>query len=192
MEGFGVWLVLLCCLPLALVDASSALDPKLDPNPKMARAIANGESQRPNAPMTTLPIYLPRKRCEICVTVLMRKMAQVPHLCSGLESYYETCNDVISSTLHWYPNLIYWSWSGGCDMVFEDGITKRIRPCPAHAICGWLTSPNYHVAFCPWDPAFKAPGLEDSLYPASIRPTDNLPKLGGPQGLAYLPGLGAS
>ncbi len=57
------------------------------------------------------PIYLPRKRCEICVTVLMRKMAQADHLvsfspshpsfdshaefltslqCSGMESYFET------------------------------------------------------------------------------------------------------
>lgn len=159
------------------------------------------------------PVYLPRKRCEICVTVLMRKMAQVDHLCSGMESYFETvrhnhtitqshsltqlhnhphplpppqCNDVVASMLHWYPNFIYWSWSGGCDMHLADGMMKRVRPCPAHAICGWLTSPNYHVSFCPWDANFKAPGLEDSLYPFAERPSDNMPPIGAPQGMGLI------
>eukprot|EP00301_Raphidiophrys_heterophryoidea_P013116 c20465_g1_i1.p1 GENE.c20465_g1_i1~~c20465_g1_i1.p1 ORF type:complete len:165 (-),score=51.24 c20465_g1_i1:59-553(-) len=131
-----------------------------------------------------MPVYLPRKRCEICVTVVMRKLAQVDHLCQGMEHYFETCNDVIASMLHWYPNFIYWSWSGGCDMHMPDGITKRVRPCPAHAICAWLTSPSYHVGFCPWDSTFRAPGLEDSLYPFAPRPSDNMPPLGGPQGIA--------
>lgn len=137
-----------------------------------------------------LPVYLPRKRCEICVTVLMRKMAQVDHLCGGMEHYFETCNDVIAAMLHWYPNVIYWSWSGGCDLHMQDGVVQRVRPCPAHAICGWLTSPNYHVAFCPWDPNFRAPGLEDSMYPFAQRPSDSMPPLGGPQGMGLVTNMG--
>ena len=93
------------------------------------------------------------------------------------------CNDVIASLLHWYPNFIYWSWSGGCDMHMFDGYVKRVHPCPAHAICGWLTSPNYHVAFCPWDSNFRAPGLEDSLYPFAERPSDSMPPIGSVQGM---------
>ncbi len=48
-----------------------------------------------------LPLYLPRKRCEICTTVMMRKIAQATYLCHGLEFYFETCNDVLASILHW-------------------------------------------------------------------------------------------
>ncbi len=39
---------------------------------------------------SNLPRYLPRKRCEVCVTVLLRKMSQVPHLCEGMEHYFDT------------------------------------------------------------------------------------------------------
>ena len=50
---------------------------------------------------------------------------QVDHLCGGMEHYFETCNDVIASMLHWYPNVIYWSWSGGCDLHMQDGVVQR-------------------------------------------------------------------
>ena len=107
-----------------------------------------------------LPLYLPRKRCEICVTVLMRKIAQVPFLCHGFEYYFETCNDVVASILHWYPNVVYWSYTGGCTKKGAVGETF-VRPCPPHAICSWLASPNYNQPFCPWDGQYAAPGLED-------------------------------
>ena len=49
---------------------------------------------------TSLPIYIPRKRCEVCVTVLMRRMSQGPHLCSGLEHYFETVSFMLSHLNH--------------------------------------------------------------------------------------------
>ena len=38
-----------------------------------------------------------------------------------------------------------------------------MKPCPPHVVCSWLVSPNYHAPFCPWDGAWRAPGVEDSL-----------------------------
>lgn len=42
----------------------------------------------------TMPTYLARQRCEVCSAVVMRKMAHGPHLCAGMEYYFDTCNDV--------------------------------------------------------------------------------------------------
>ena len=138
-----------------------------------------------------LPLYLPRKRCEICVTVLMRKIAQVPFLCHGLEYYFETCNDVVASILHWYPNVVYWSYTGGCTKKGAVGETF-VRPCPPHAICSWLASPNYNQPFCPWDGQYAAPGLEDNLQADNgmDTPSDGLPPGGGNMGAPVVPAYG--
>jgi len=49
----------------------------------------------------TMPIYLSRQRCEVCTTVIMRKLAGAPHLCAGMEYYFDSCNDALVSILHW-------------------------------------------------------------------------------------------
>ena len=141
--------------------------------------------------MEKLPLYLPRKRCELCVTVMMRKIAQIPHLCHGLAFYFATCNDVPPSILHSYPNVIYWSYTGGCNRKLAVG-EAFVRPCPPPAICSWLSSPNYNVPFCPWDGQYSAPGVEDGLQPdnGADLPSDGLPPQGSAMGLPAVPGFG--
>ena len=122
---------------------------------------------------------------------MMRKIAQVPFLCHGLEFYFETCNDVVASILHWYPNVVYWSYTGGCTKKGAVGETF-VRPCPPHAICSWLASPNYNQPFCPWDGQYAAPGLEDNLQADNgmDTPSDGLPPGGGNMGAPVVPAYG--
>ena len=86
----------------------------------------------------------------------------------------------VASILHWYPNVVYWSYTGGCKRQLATGETF-VRPCPPHAICSWLSSPNYTMPFCPWDNQYMAPGLEDSLQQDTgyDTPSDGLPPQGG-------------
>jgi hypothetical protein len=111
----------------------------------------------------TMPVYLSRQRCEVCATVLMRKVAGGPHLCAGMEYYFDTCNDVLVSLLHWYPSVMFWMQTGGCLHTDVESGTKMMKPCAPHAVCSWMISPNYHIPFCPWDGSWRAPGLENSL-----------------------------
>ena len=179
-------------LAKALDGASAVLSAGAGKGGKPSAGVVDAESARANFPgVEKLPLYLPRKRCEICVTVMMRKIAQVPFLCHGLEFYFETCNDVLASILHWYPNVVYWSYTGGCKRQLATG-EVFVRPCPPHAMCSWLSSPNYNMPFCPYDNQYMAPGLEDSLVQDSgfDTPSDGLPPQGGAMGSPVVPGFG--
>ena len=89
-----------------------------------------------------------------------------------------------------YPNVVYWSYTGGCKRKLQVG-DVTVRPCPPHAICSWLVSPNYNVPFCPFDPAYAAPGVEDALLPdnGADLPSDGLPPQGSTMGGPVLPGM---
>ena len=81
--------------------------------------------------------------------------------------------------------------SGGCKRKLAVG-EAFVRPCPPHAICSWLSSPNYNVPFCPWDGQYSAPGVEDGLQPdnGADLPSDGLPPQGSAMGLPAVPGFG--
>jgi hypothetical protein len=116
----------------------------------------------------TMPVYLSRQRCEVCTTVIMRKLAGAPHLCAGMEYYFDSCNDALVSILHWYTSVMFWMQGGGCHKAMAGGGYKWMKPCAPHVVCSWIISPNYHIPFCPWDGRWRAPGVEDNLLPSEF------------------------
>ena len=144
---------------LMVIPPATFVPAEMPTKTELAPARTNEEEKRKPA----MPVYLSRQRCEICTSVIMRKLSGAPHLCAGMEYYFDTCNDVLVSLLHWAPNVAFWAQTGGCDRAQEAGGFKRMKPCPPHVVCSWLVSPNYHAPFCPWDGAWRAPGVEDSL-----------------------------
>merc|ERR1711988_601462 len=96
-------------------------------------------------------------KCEICITVLERKETH-QHLCAGLEYYHETCYEVMTSLLHWDQWVVYWLHTGGCHRITSVGLATA-KPCPAHVVCSWITSPVDRQPFCPPDTTYRSPGV---------------------------------
>merc|ERR1719199_637697 len=96
-------------------------------------------------------------KCEICITVLERKETH-QHLCAGLEYYHETCYEVMTSLLHWDQWVVYWLHTGGCHRISPVGLATA-KPCPAHVVCSWITSPVDRQPFCPPDHTYRSPGV---------------------------------
>ena len=83
----------------ALVNRPSQLS--VEPKPGSGTLPAQPHTAKPSSSVKplilrppTMPTYLARQRCEVCSAVVMRKMAHGPHLCAGMEYYFDTCNDV--------------------------------------------------------------------------------------------------
>ena len=93
------------------------------------------------------------------VTVRCARSRRCPSL-PRVGVLFETCNDVVASILHWYLNVVYWSYTGGHQMgaVGETFVARACRTPSAR-----LAPPNYNQPFCPWDGQYAAPGLEDNL-----------------------------
>ena len=96
--------------------------------------------------------------CEVCVYVLENKQQHQPFLCRGLKSpsQQQTCVSVLVSLMWWLENQVYWV-NYGCQRSGDGGAWEWVKPCPAHAICGFLQSLYDRSPFCPPDPKYRKP-----------------------------------
>lgn len=128
-------------MPLMSNPASAAAGPSSPASPAGGAAVSSADFYK----------------CEICITVLERKETH-QHLCAGLEYYHETCYEVMTSLLHWDQWVVYWLHTGGCHRILPVGLATA-KPCPAHVVCSWITSPVDRQPFCPPDHTYRSPGV---------------------------------
>eukprot|EP00948_MAST-09A_sp_MAST-9A-sp1_P003877 g3877.t1 len=75
-----------------------------------------------------------------------------PDLCFGLPPMqFMKCLEIIQISLQMSTAVNYWD-TKGCLGVGSQGAALH-QPCPAHAICGWLTDP-LGFTYCPTDMKF--------------------------------------
>merc|ERR1711907_411831 len=102
-----------------------------------------------------------RGHCEICIAVMQAKERGEPHLCASFRhpTYYTTCVEVITSLLRADRALVYWI-ENGCIHNDPSQGPELVKPCPAHAVCGWvgnLYAKHPGEPFCPSDYRYRAP-----------------------------------
>merc|ERR1712072_1587658 len=84
-----------------------------------------------------------RGHCEICIAVMQAKERGEPHLCASFR-HPTSCTGFENGCIHNDP-------SQGPELV---------KPCPAHAVCGWvgnLYAKHPGEPFCPSDYRYRAP-----------------------------------
>lgn len=95
--------------------------------------------------------------CEVCTYVITNKEQHQPYLCRGLAdpSYQKACVQTMESIMWWLTNVVYWV-NYGCQ--HQNGReVEWVRPCPAHAVCGWIEELYLKKSFCPTDPDYPTP-----------------------------------
>lgn len=98
--------------------------------------------------------------CEICTFVVENKDQHQPYLCRGLKdpNWQKNCVQVEESLMWWLTNEVYWL-NYGCQHE-EQGAVEWVRPCPAHAVCSWISQPHGGEPYCPVDAAYTKPTAE--------------------------------
>ena len=98
--------------------------------------------------------------CETCMSLLSRHRAvtslDVCNSLQGFESWRTLCQMVAGGLLRSKKWVTLWEETYGCHKLTPGGLAL-VAPCPAHAVCSWVASPDTRRPFCPADHTYKVP-----------------------------------
>ena len=98
--------------------------------------------------------------CETCMSLLSRHRAvtslDVCNTLQGFESWRTLCQMVAGGLLRSKKWVTLWEETYGCHKLTPGGLAL-VAPCPAHAVCSWVASPDTRRPFCPADHTYKVP-----------------------------------
>ena len=98
--------------------------------------------------------------CETCMSLLSRHRAvtslDVCNTLQGFESWRTLCQMVAGGLLRSKKWVTLWEETYGCHKLTPGGLAL-VAPCPAHAVCSWVASPDTRRPYCPVDHTYKIP-----------------------------------